>query len=160
MMASATTTAAEAGQVQATPLPLPLVLLMLDVMQARGRTEAATRLAFEEASLRGADLVAMHAWSDSTVFPAIEIDWHLYRDEAEENLAERLAGWQEQYPDVHIQRRLPCDRPAHWLVAESEHAQLVVVGNRGRGGFAGLLLGSVSSAVARKSQAPVIVVRN
>ena len=123
-------------------------------------SEAATRLAFEEASLRGADLVAMHAWSDSTVFPAIEIDWHLYRDEAEENLAERLAGWQEQYPDVHIQRRLPCDRPAHWLVAESEHAQLVVVGNRGRGGFAGLLLGSVSSAVARKSQAPVIVVRN
>ena len=47
MMASATTTAAEAGQVQATPLPLPLVLLMLDVMQARGRTEAATRLVDE-----------------------------------------------------------------------------------------------------------------
>ena len=48
MMASATTTAAEeAGQDQATPLPLPLMLLMLDVMQARGRTEAAARLVDE-----------------------------------------------------------------------------------------------------------------
>lgn len=123
-------------------------------------SEAATRLAFEEASLRGADLVAMHAWSDVTVFPAIEMDWHLYQDEAKEILAERLAGWQEQYPDVRVERRLPCDRPVHWLVAESEHAQLVVVGSRGRGGFAGLLLGSVSSAVARKSDAPVVVVRD
>lgn len=122
-------------------------------------SEDATRLAFEEASLRGADLVAIHAWSDITVFPAIEMDWHLYQEEAKEILAERLAGWQEQYPDVHVERRLPCDRPAQWLADESEHAQLVVVGSRGRGGFAGLLLGSVSSAVARTSDAPVIVVR-
>jgi len=47
MMASATMTAAEAAQGEAGPLPLPLVLLMLDVMQARGRTEAATRLVDE-----------------------------------------------------------------------------------------------------------------
>ena len=52
MMASATMTAAEAAQGQA-PLPLPLVLLMLDVMQARGRTEAATRLV-DELYARGA----------------------------------------------------------------------------------------------------------
>lgn len=47
-MASATTIGtAEAEQGQASPLPLPLMLLMLDVMQARGRTEAATRLVDE-----------------------------------------------------------------------------------------------------------------
>lgn len=47
-MASATMiAAAEAEQGEASPLPLPLVLLMLDVMQARGRTEAATRLVDE-----------------------------------------------------------------------------------------------------------------
>jgi hypothetical protein len=52
-MASATTIGtAEAEQGQASPLPLPLVLLMLDVMQARGRTEAATRLV-EELYARG-----------------------------------------------------------------------------------------------------------
>lgn len=122
-------------------------------------SEAATRLAFEEASLRGVDLVAMHAWSDTAVFPAVEMDWHLYKEQAHETLGERLAGWQETYPDVHVQRRLPCDRPAHWLVAESHNAQLVIVGNRGRGGFAGMLLGSVSSTVAQLSDVPVIVVR-
>lgn len=54
-MASATTIGtAEAEQGQASPLPLPLVLLMLDVMQARGRTEAATRLV-EELYARGDD---------------------------------------------------------------------------------------------------------
>ena len=47
-MASATMiAAAEAEQGEASPLPLPLVLLMLDVMQARGRTEAAMRLVDE-----------------------------------------------------------------------------------------------------------------
>lgn len=122
-------------------------------------SEAATRLAFDEASLRGVDLVAMHAWSDTEVFPAVEMDWHLYQEQAEETLAERLAGWQERYPDVHVERTLPCDRPAHWLVTESHTAQLVIVGNRGRGGFSGLLLGSVSSTVAQLSGVPVIVVR-
>jgi hypothetical protein len=52
-MASATMIGtAEAEQGQASPLPLPLMLLMLDVMQARGRTEAATRLV-EELYARG-----------------------------------------------------------------------------------------------------------
>lgn len=123
-------------------------------------SEAATRFAFEEASLRGVDLVAVHAWSDTAVFPAIEMDWYLYEEQAHEALAERLAGWQETYPDVGVHRRLPCDRPAHWLVKESRDAQLVVLGNRGRGGFASLLLGSVSSAVAQLSDAPVVVVRD
>lgn len=123
-------------------------------------SEAATRLAFEEASLRGVDLVAIHAWSDTAVFPAIEIDWHLYEEQAQETLAERLAGWQETYPDVNVHRRISSDRPAHRLVAESHTAQLVVVGNRGRGGFAGMLLGSVGSTVAQLSDVPVMVVRD
>jgi nucleotide-binding universal stress UspA family protein len=123
-------------------------------------SEAATALAFDEASRRRVPLVALHAWSDVGVFPILGMDWRVYRDEGEEVLGERLAGWQETYPDVQVHRRLVCDVPARWLVDESERAQLVVLGSRGRGGFDGLRLGSVSSAVAQSARVPVIVVRS
>ncbi|UXA08364.1 universal stress protein [Mycobacterium sp. SMC-2] len=122
-------------------------------------SEAATALAFDEASRRGVGLVAVHVWSDVGVFPILGMDWHYREKEAQEILAERLAGWQERYPDVHIERKLFCDKPSEWLLKESEHAQLVVVGSRGRGGFPGMLLGSVSSAVAQSARVPVVVVR-
>lgn len=120
-------------------------------------SEAATAMAFDEASRRDVDLIALHAWSDVGVFPAFK-DWHEVRVRADEVLAERLAGWQERYPDVNIERRVVCDTPAKWLTEASEHAQLVVVGARGRGGFPGLRLGSVASSVAQHSAVPVIVV--
>ncbi|MGA9359204.1 MAG: universal stress protein [Mycobacterium sp.] len=122
-------------------------------------SEAATALAFDEASRRGVDLLALHAWSDVGVFPVLGMDWRDRESEGEEVLAERLAGRQEEYPDVHVQRLLVCDRPSHWLLKQSEHAQLVVVGSHGRGGFPGMLLGSVSSAIAHSTNIPVIVVR-
>ena len=122
-------------------------------------SEAATAVAFDEASRRGVPLLALHAWSDVGVFPILGMDWRTYRDEGDEVLGERLAGWQERYPDVRVQRRLVCDVPARWLVDESKNAQLVVLGSHGRGGYAGLQLGSVSSAVAQSAHVPVIVVR-
>lgn len=122
-------------------------------------SEAATALAFDEASRRGVDLLALHAWSDVGVFPVLGMDWRDRESEGEEVLAERLAGWQEEYPDVHVRRLLVCDRPSRWLLEQSEHAQLVVVGSHGRGGFRGMLLGSVSSAMAHSANIPVIVVR-
>jgi nucleotide-binding universal stress UspA family protein len=122
-------------------------------------SEEATALAFDEASRRGVGLVAVHVWSDVGVFPILGMDWHDREQEAREILAERLAGWQERYPDVHVERKLFCDKPSEWLLKESENSQLVVVGSRGRGGFPGMLLGSVSSAVAQSARVPVLVVR-
>jgi nucleotide-binding universal stress UspA family protein len=133
------------------------VLLGIDGSPA---SEAATALAFDEASRRQVELVALHAWSDVGVFPVVGMYWREYEDEGHEVLGERLAGWQEQYPDVVVRRRIVCDRPARWLIDESQQAQLVVVGSHGRGGFPGMLLGSVSTAVAESATAPVIVVRS
>lgn len=140
----------------AEPDPGAPVLLGIDGSPA---SEAATALAFDEASRRGVGLLALHVWSDVGVFPVLGMDWHDRENEGHEILAERLAGWQEQYPDVRVERILHCDKPSHWLVEESERAQLVVVGSHGRGGFPGMLLGSVGSGVVQAAQVPVIVVR-
>jgi nucleotide-binding universal stress UspA family protein len=136
--------------------PRAPVLLGIDGSPA---SEAATAFAFEEASVRHVPLVALHAWSDVGVFPTVGMDWRTYQGQGEEVLGERLAGWQEQYPDVRVERQLVCDTPARWLLKESRHAQLVVLGSHGRGGFGGMLLGSVSSAVAQSARVPVVVVR-
>lgn len=132
------------------------VLLGVDGSPA---SEEATARAFDEASRRGVDLVALHAWSDAGVVAALGMDKREVQGEGQELLAERLAGWQERYPDVEVHRRIVCDWPAHRLLEEARRAQLVVLGSHGRGGFAGMLLGSVSSRVAQAAATPVMVVR-
>lgn len=123
-------------------------------------SELATAIAFEEASLRGTSLVALHAWSDADMAHIPSMEEGALKTAAEETLAERLAGWRERYPDVSVTRIVEYDRPATHLLERSELAQLVVVGSHGRGGFAGMLLGSVSTAVAQAARTPVIVARS
>jgi nucleotide-binding universal stress UspA family protein len=122
-------------------------------------SKLATEIAFDEASRRHVNLVAVHAWSDTEIFELPGLDWSAVKAEEERLLAEGLAGWQERYPDVTVHRLLVCDRPARVLVETSETAQLVVLGSHGRGGFAGMVLGSVSNAVVQSVRMPVIVAR-
>lgn len=122
-------------------------------------SEAATAVAFEEASLRGVELVAVYAWHDTGVLDFPGIDAAAMASDGELALAERLAGWHERYPDVTVRRVVVYDRPADQLVEQSQQAQLVVVGSHGRGGFTGMLLGSVSLAVVQSAHSPVLVVR-
>ncbi|CAN5594580.1 universal stress protein TB31.7 [soil metagenome] len=122
-------------------------------------SESATAIAFDEASRRGVSLVALHACSDWGGADHPDIDWPAVEQSGREVLAERLAGWQERYPDVEVHRVVVPDNAAEHLVERSKRAQLVVVGSHGRGGFAGMLLGSVSSAVAQSVRVPVIVAR-
>ncbi len=122
-------------------------------------SELATAIAFDEASRRHTSLIALHAWSDLDVSEWPGIDWPATQSMAEEVLAERLAGWQEQYPDVQVSRSVVQAQPARQLVQRSGEAQLVVVGSRGRGGFAGMLVGSVGETVAQMARVPVIVAR-
>jgi nucleotide-binding universal stress UspA family protein len=139
--------------------PLPATGPVVVGIDGSPASEAATELAFAEADRRKVDLVAVHAWSDVGVLPLVGMDGRDYEQRGAEALAERLAGWQERYPDVRIHRRLECDKPVRWLLDEARGAQLLIVGSHGRGGFSGMLLGSVSSSVAQSSPVPVIVVR-
>jgi nucleotide-binding universal stress UspA family protein len=123
-------------------------------------SEHALAIAFEQASFRGVDLVAVHAWSDSGVFEFPGADWSTMQALGEETLSERLSGWQERYTDVLVRRVVVADKPAHQLIEQAESAQLLVVGSHGRGGFAGMLLGSVSTAIVHGARMPVIVARS
>ncbi len=122
-------------------------------------SELATAVAFDEASRRGVDVMALHSWSDVAITELPESDWTSLEEEAQRSLAENLAGWQERYPDVSVQRLVERDQPARQLAEKSEFAQLVVVGSHGRGGLGALLLGSVSNAVLHSVRIPVIVAR-
>jgi nucleotide-binding universal stress UspA family protein len=68
-------------------------------------------------------------------------------------------GWAEKYPDVDVRRSTVRGGAATVLKHQSHRAELLVVGSRGRGGFSGLLLGSVSQAMIHHAACPVAVVR-
>ncbi|MFC4495663.1 universal stress protein [Streptomyces ovatisporus] len=122
--------------------------------------------AFAEASLREVDLVAMHVWSEWTVPPSPPPDKAMayakkpgeLREEEEALLAEALSGCCEQYPDVRVKLHSVRGRTREELLAASRNARMLVVGARGRGGFTGMLLGSVSQAALHHAHCPVVVV--
>ncbi|MCV7090062.1 universal stress protein [Mycobacterium interjectum] len=127
-------------------------------------SELAADIAFDEAARRGAELVALHAWSDLAELgpPAMgwsPAQWLEVHDREDHVLAEWLAARQKRYPAVAVRRLVVGGRPGHALIENAETAQLVVVGSRGRGGFTGMLLGSVSRAVVNSVRTPVIVAR-
>lgn len=127
----------------------------------------AVRFAFDEASRRRARLLALHAWTTwNTPLPPPPSPALPYANEpgalaaAEERLlAETTAGLCERYADVRVERRAVNGTAREALIGASRTAQLTVVGSRGRGGFAGLLLGSVSQALLHHAHGPVAVVR-
>jgi nucleotide-binding universal stress UspA family protein len=121
-------------------------------------SEPATAIAFDEASRRGVELVALHAWWGSGAYE-FSLDWDDLRIEVEESTAKQLAGWQDRYPHVPVRQIVVRDQPARRLVDHSRSAQLIVVGSHRAGGFANTLLGSVSTAVVQAAEVPVIVAR-
>jgi nucleotide-binding universal stress UspA family protein len=127
-------------------------------------SELAVGFAFDEAARRRTGLTAVYAWgvldsgTQDDVRPLVYERGGL---EAEQQrvLSESLAGWAQRYPEVAVQQELVRRRPAEALIERSQNAQLLVTGARGRGGFTGLLLGSVSQTVMHHAGCPVVVVR-
>lgn len=125
--------------------------------------EQAIAVAFDEAARRSVPLVALHARSrveyrTATTCLVPRLEWEPVAEHHHRAIAERLAGWQERYPDVVVRRVVTPDRPVHHLLRWSRRAQLVIVGSRGRSGLAGLVLGSTGRMVTGTAACPVMIV--
>ncbi len=118
----------------------------------------ALEFAFEHADRSGSSVTAVHAWRNlARGFPGGGLIEEIQA--AERVLAEALAGFADQYPDVEVTTEAVPMAPQRALADASTAAELVVVGSRGLGAFAGLLLGSVSQSVLHHAHCPVAVVR-
>jgi nucleotide-binding universal stress UspA family protein len=148
------------------PLAPALGVIVVGVDQSAG-AKAALRYAVDEARLRHATLRAVHAWQFGSIgasgiegaYPILGGDLKERRDAAEAALVATLREVIPEPGEVKIDQRVVEGRPAAVLVEESRGADLLVVGSRGHGGFAELLLGSVSHQCANHAQCPVLIVR-
>ncbi|OZD01788.1 hypothetical protein CH275_18475 [Rhodococcus sp. 06-235-1A] len=135
------------------------VVLGVDVS---AHNQKAVRLAFEEASLRGTGLVAVHVSTD-VLISSPDASAADRADAVVSNgrtvLSESLSGWSEQYPDVKVQQTVLRGNVADKILEAASRAQAVVVGSSGRGGFSGLLLGSTVRSLAHRVDCPLIIAR-
>ena len=114
--------------------------------------------AVEEARARGVPLTVIHAWEafigGSTAMTMVDLG-----SVAQQTLDGGVEHVRKQAPDVPVRGIVECGRPAAVLIEAGKHAALIVLGLRGLGGFAGLLLGSVSAQVVAHAECPVVIAR-
>lgn len=124
-------------------------------------SRGALDIAYELASVERKPLAVVHAWGTAGIYQDF-LTYPARLDLAEEHelsVAESVAGYAERYPDVLVTQHQEEEDPARALVMASEEADLVVLGSRGRGDVASVLLGSVSRFVVEHASCPVLVVR-
>jgi nucleotide-binding universal stress UspA family protein len=142
-------------------------LIVVGVDGSEG-ANAALRFGLDEANLRQATLRVVHTWQFGYIGglgfggygPVAEVDVSEVRRAAEGVLDAALHDSVSDADGVGIERRVVEGDAATVLVDESGNADLLVVGSRGHGGFAGLLLGSVSQQCAHHAGCPVVIVHS
>lgn len=140
--------------------------IVVGVDGSEGSLEA-LRWATDEARLRGAKLVAVHAWSApyAPAMPgigepaALPVDRTVVQQAADEALEASLREAGVPPEGIELERAVVEDSPAYALLDRAEDADLLVVGSRGHGRIAGALLGSISQQVAQHAPCPVVIVR-
>lgn len=127
-------------------------------------SRAALRWAAGEAALRGARLKIVCAWSYPYVAAAgaltpVLADWEGQRGDAQVALESAVAEVAAGHEGLEVETVVVAGAAARVLLDAAEGADLLVVGSRGHGGFAGLLLGSVGQQCVSHAPCPVVVVR-
>lgn len=117
----------------------------------------ALRLAVELAASLGAQVEALSVWQPYYGTVEMPMPIENLEKKAREAMATALSSIDPG--DVEITEGVVEGDPATVLIHRSSNADMLVVGTRGRGGFAGLLLGSVSQRCAQQASCPVLVAR-
>lgn len=135
-------------------------------VEGSGGARAALRWAIKEARHRKAFVDVVTAYSttyvpaspDFNYVPLDPIDLEAEVKRMQDSIIDEVLA-EVEIEGVEIRRRMIRGRAADTLIAESDNACMLVVGSRGRGGFRGLLLGSVSQQIAQHGSCPVVIVR-
>jgi nucleotide-binding universal stress UspA family protein len=122
---------------------------------------AALEWAARQAEFTGCslDVVATWEWPSGFGYSAIPSDYEPDQD-LEKVLEPILSDLKKKHPDVVVIEKIIEGHPAPVLVDESRGASLLVVGSRGLGAFAGMLIGSTSKHCVTNAQCPVVVIRH
>jgi nucleotide-binding universal stress UspA family protein len=125
--------------------------------------QQALEWAIAEAGLRGVGLIVVHAWQQPTAvlmspYAPVLADPNALAETARQTLANSLAAADMSGLVSEPEQLVLQGSAASALIGASQDSSLLVVGSRGRGGFAGLLLGSVSQQVAHESTIPVVII--
>jgi nucleotide-binding universal stress UspA family protein len=124
-------------------------------------SDLALTWAINAARARGGSVTALHAWQQLATYDVYGfgmVDLEMLEDGARVTLEEIVARADTTGLPADVERALVPGSAAGALLDVSRHVDLVVVGSRGRGEFAGLLLGSVSHQVVAHSACPAVVV--
>lgn len=135
-------------------------------VEGSGGARAALRWAIKEARYRNAFVDVVTAYSSTYVpaspdfnyVPLDPIDLEAEVKRMQDSIIDEVLA-EVDSEGVLVKRRMLRGRAADTLIAESVNAAMLVVGSRGRGGFRGLLLGSVSQQIAQHGSCPVVIVR-